>query len=89
MLGTHSGFIACKDPDFPQFVSSHCVFHQQALVGKAVDVPRVMTLVTRIVNSISEGATDRLFKSLLDEAEAVYGDLILHADVQQSAAAVA
>lgn len=59
-------FIAlCRnDPEFPNFVNYHCVFHQQALAGKAVDFSHVMTLVVKLVNSIQAKAW-RGFPSLL------------------------
>lgn len=39
MCGVRAGFIAlcCNDPDFPHSMNYHCVIHQQALAGKAVD----------------------------------------------------
>ncbi len=85
MLGVRSGFIAlCRnDPDFPDFVNYHCVIHQQALAGKVVDFSHVMTLVVKLINSIRAKALQRrLFKALLDELDAAYGDLLLHADVR-------
>lgn len=84
MRGVRSGFIAlCRsDPAFPDFVNYHCVIHQQALVGKVVDFSHVMTLVVKLINSIrAKALQQRLFKALLDELDAAYGDLILHADV--------
>lgn len=85
MRGVRSGFIAlcCNDPAFPDFMSYHCVIHQQALVGKVVDFSHVMTLVVKLINSIRAKALQhRLFKSLMDELDAAHGDLILHADVR-------
>lgn len=67
---------------FPDFHSYHCVIHQQALASKVVNFSHVMMLVVKIVNSIrSKGLQHRLFKSLLDEVDAEYGDLLLHAEV--------
>ncbi|XP_039513051.1 general transcription factor II-I repeat domain-containing protein 2A-like [Pimephales promelas] len=85
MRGVRSGFIAlCRnDPAFPDFLNYHCVIHQQALVGKVVDFSHVMTLVVKLINSIRAKALQhRLFKALLDELDAAYGDLIFHADVR-------
>uniref|UniRef100_A0A8C8SXX4 Uncharacterized protein n=1 Tax=Pelusios castaneus TaxID=367368 RepID=A0A8C8SXX4_9SAUR len=85
MLDVNSGFIAlCRtDPEFPSFVSYHCVIHQQALASKVVDFSHVMTVVVKMINSIRAKALQhRLFKSLLDELDATYGELILHADVR-------
>ena len=36
-----------NDPAFPDFMSYHCIIHQQALVGKVVDLSHVVTLVVR------------------------------------------
>lgn len=85
MRGARNGFIGlCRnDPDFPSFVNYHCVIHQQALAGKVLDFSHVMTLVVKLVNSIRAKALQhRLFKALLDELDAAYGDLLLHADVR-------
>ena len=42
-----------------------------------------MTLVVKLINSIRAKALQhRLFKALLDELDAAYGDLLLHAEVQ-------
>ena len=85
MRGVRAGFIAlCRnDHDFPDFVNYHCVIHQQALAGKVVDLSHVMTLVVKLINSIRAKALQRrLFKALLDELDAAYGDLLLHADVR-------
>lgn len=42
LCGVHLGFGAlCRnDPAFPDFMSYHCVIHQQALVGKVLDFSR-------------------------------------------------
>ena len=59
------------------------VIHQQALVGKVLDISHVMTLVVKLINSIRAKALQhRLFKALLDELDAAHGDLLLHAEVQ-------
>ena len=74
MRGVRAGFIAlCRnDPKFPQ-----------ALVGKVLDFSHVMTLVVKLINSIRAKALQhRLFKALLDELDAAYGDLLLHAEVR-------
>ncbi len=85
MLGVCFGFIAlCRnDPDFPDFVNYRCVTHQQALAGKVMDFSHIMTLVVKLINLIRAKALQhRLFKALLDELDASYGDLLLHTDVR-------
>lgn len=86
MRSVCTGFIElCRnDHDFPDFVNYHCVIHQQALVGKVMDFSHVMTLVVKVINSIRAKALQhRLFQALLDELDAAYGDLLLHADVRR------
>lgn len=84
MRGTHSGFIALCISFAPDFHSYHCVIDQRALASKVVNFSHVMMLVVKIVNSIrSKGLQHRLFKSLLDEVDAEYGDLLLHAEVRR------
>ncbi|KAJ8005404.1 hypothetical protein DPEC_G00146280 [Dallia pectoralis] len=57
---------------------------KQALAGKVVDFSHVMLLVVKLINSIRAKALQhRLFKALLDELDAAYGDLLLHADVRR------
>ena len=65
-----------------QTLSYHCIIHQQALVGKVVDFSHVMTLVVKSINSTRAKALHHhLFKLLMDELDAAFGDLILHADI--------
>ncbi|KAK0131923.1 General transcription factor II-I repeat domain-containing protein 2B [Merluccius polli] len=85
MHGVRLGFVAlCRnDSAFPEFMTYHCVIHQQALVGKVLDFSHVMSLVVKLINSIRAKALQHhLFKALMDELDASYGDLILHADVR-------
>jgi hypothetical protein len=85
MTGENVGFIGLckKDPAFPIFFSYHCVIHQQALCTKVIDFQHVMSVVQKIVNSIlARPLPHRLFKHLLDETDAHYGDLILHTEVR-------
>ena len=83
MTGWHAGFIAqCRnDPDFPTFLHYHCIIHQQAICAKVTGFDHVMTPVVRIINSIrSKAKQHRMFKMLLDELSAEYGDLLLHTE---------
>eukprot|EP00063_Salmo_salar_P053460 XP_014028295.1 PREDICTED: general transcription factor II-I repeat domain-containing protein 2A-like [Salmo salar] len=85
MIGRHTGFIAhCKsDPDFPTFLYYHCIIHQQALCAKVIGFEHVMTPVVKIINNIrSKAKQHRIFKVLLEEMSAEYGDLLLHTEIR-------
>uniref|UniRef100_A0A8C9YYR3 SPIN-DOC-like zinc-finger domain-containing protein n=1 Tax=Sander lucioperca TaxID=283035 RepID=A0A8C9YYR3_SANLU len=85
MIGRHTGFIAhCKsDPDFPTFLHYHCIIHQQALCEKVIGFGHVMTPVVKIINNIrSKAKQHRIFKVLLEEMSAEYGDLLLHTEIR-------
>lgn len=85
MIGRHTGFIAhCKsDPDFPKFLHYHCIIHQQALCAKVIGFEHVMTPVVKIINNIrSKAKQHRIFKVLLEEMSAEYGDLLLHTEIR-------
>ncbi|XP_069476392.1 general transcription factor II-I repeat domain-containing protein 2-like [Ambystoma mexicanum] len=85
MIGRNIGFVALcrRDPDFPEFRSYHCIIHQQSLCSKVLSYQHVMTVVLKIVNSISaRSLQNRLFKSLLDEMDAQYGFLLFHTEVR-------
>ncbi|XP_070408067.1 general transcription factor II-I repeat domain-containing protein 2B-like [Nothobranchius furzeri] len=85
MIGRHAGFIAhCKgDTDFPTFLHYHCIIHQQAICSKVTGFEHVMTPVVKIINSIrSKAKQHRIFKVLLEELSAEYGDLLLHTEIR-------
>ena len=85
MTGRHAGFIAqCRnDPGFPTFLHYHCITYQQAICGKVTGFDHVMTPVVRIINSIrSKAKQHRMFKMLLVELSAEYGDLLLHTEIR-------
>uniref|UniRef100_A0A8C6L134 DUF4371 domain-containing protein n=1 Tax=Nothobranchius furzeri TaxID=105023 RepID=A0A8C6L134_NOTFU len=85
MIGRHAGSIAhCKgDTDFPTFLHYHCIIHQQAICSKVTGFEHVMTPVVKIINSIrSKAKQHRIFKVLLEELSAEYGDLLLHTEIR-------
>ena len=85
MVGCDKGFVALchKDESFPQFLSYHCIIHQQALCGNFLNLNNVMKLVVKIVNKIRAQALQRrLFKTLADEIDCQYGELLLHSEVR-------
>ncbi|XP_047020709.1 general transcription factor II-I repeat domain-containing protein 2A-like isoform X2 [Helicoverpa zea] len=82
MTGIHNGFIALchKDEDFPDFISYHCIIHQQVLASKRLNTKHVMDISFKIVNSIKgKSLQRRLFKQQLHEKEP---ELVLHTDVR-------
>uniref|UniRef100_A0A6P7F3L2 General transcription factor II-I repeat domain-containing protein 2-like n=1 Tax=Diabrotica virgifera virgifera TaxID=50390 RepID=A0A6P7F3L2_DIAVI len=85
MVGCDKGLVALcrKDETFPQFPCYHCIIHQQALCGNFLKLNNVMKLVVKIVNKIRAQALQRrLFRTLADEVDCQYGDLLLHSEVR-------
>jgi len=81
MVGYERGCLALfkRDNDFPDFLSYHCIIHQQSLCGKMLNLDDVMKTAIKIINSIRAKALQRrLFQSLLESVDAQYGDLLLH-----------
>lgn len=82
MIGRKNGFIAlCRnDDEFPDFLSYHCIIHQQVLSSKRLNTKEVMDIAFEIVNSIRGSSLKRrLFQLKLDEGQS---DLLLHTDVR-------
>lgn len=85
MVGKNKGFIALckKDESFSNFMSYHCIIHQEALCSKILPFEHVMKIVTKIINSIRAAPLQhRLFKALLENTEDKEHDLILHTEVR-------
>lgn len=85
MMGKNKGFIALcmKDDSFSNFMSYHCIIHQEALCCKILPFEHVMKIVTKIINSIRAAPLQhRLFKALLEDTEDKEHDLILHTEVR-------
>lgn len=61
----------------------HCVIQQQALCAKVIGFGPGMTPIEKIINNIrSEAKQRRIFKVLLEEMSAEYGDLLLHREIR-------
>ncbi|CAH2000085.1 unnamed protein product, partial [Acanthoscelides obtectus] len=72
-----------KDESFPKFLCYHCIIHQQALCGQFLKLNNVMKLVVKIVIKIRAQALQRrLFKTLADDIDCQYGELLLHSGVR-------
>jgi hypothetical protein len=50
MLGSIA--LCKKDESFPDFISYHCIIHQEALCAKILPFGHVMNVVKKIINSI-------------------------------------
>ena len=65
------------------FVSVHCILHQEALCGKSLQMRKVMDIVVKTVNFIrSRGLTHRQFKSFLADMDSEYGELLYHIEIR-------
>ena len=54
----------------------HCIIHQEALCGKALQMEHVMSSITRVVNFIkTKDLNHRRFKSFLEEFDSKYRDV--------------
>lgn len=61
----------------------HCIIHQRALCGKALDLADVMQIVSRTVNYMrSHALKHRQFKNFLADVESEYPDLPYHCKVR-------
>ena len=65
------------------FISVHCILHQEALCSKSLQMKEVMDLVVKTVNFIrSHGLNHRQFKSFLVDMDSEYGELLYHTEVR-------
>ena len=64
-------------------LSFHCILHQESLCKAALDLKHVVEPVVSVVNTIRARALNhRQFKSLLEDMEAEYEDVIHHNSVR-------
>ncbi|XP_028146751.2 general transcription factor II-I repeat domain-containing protein 2A-like [Diabrotica virgifera virgifera] len=83
--GVHNGFIALcrKDDTFPNFLTYHCIVHQQALCGKFLNADNVMKVVVKLVNQVRAHALQRRqFRTIIAEMNLEYGELLLHTEIR-------
>ena len=65
------------------FVSVHCILHQEALCSKSLRMKEVMDVVVKTVNFIrSRGLNHRQFKSFFADMDSEYGALLYHTEVR-------
>ena len=84
MCGRENGAEALlrRETGFPNFMSYHCLVHQQALCSKQANLKKVMNTVVEIVCFIRARALNhRQFKELLIELQSEHSDVLLHAEI--------
>jgi hypothetical protein len=62
------------------------IIHQEALCGKSVEQSNCMNVVVKITNLIRGGnrsLSHRKFRSVFEEIDASYGDLLLHSQIRR------
>ncbi|XP_060762621.1 general transcription factor II-I repeat domain-containing protein 2A-like [Neoarius graeffei] len=85
MTGRRNGFVAkCREDEaFPDFLSYHCIIHQQALCAKMLNMKEIMDVATKVACSIrAKSLQRRLFCLQLEEADSDHTGLLLHTDVR-------
>ncbi|XP_023815961.1 general transcription factor II-I repeat domain-containing protein 2 [Oryzias latipes] len=86
MTGAQKGFVALLQKSLDRkLLTFHCILHQEALCAQTFppECTQVMDLVIQIVNKImANGLNHRQFRSLLDELDSAYSDLLLHNKVR-------
>lgn len=85
MIGRNHRFLAlCKqNEEFPDFISFHCIIHNNALCAKILDVNDIMDVAVKIANSIrARSLRRRLFRSQLDDNDSEHEDLLLFCHVR-------
>lgn len=85
MIGRTHGFLAlCKQNEqFPDFISFHCIIHNNASCAKILDDNDIMDVAVKIANSIrARSLRRRLFRSQLEENDSEYEDLLLFCHIR-------
>ncbi|XP_023212740.1 general transcription factor II-I repeat domain-containing protein 2-like [Centruroides sculpturatus] len=87
MTGSENGFISLlkQNYDLTNLITFHCIIHQENLASRIANpkVDTVMKTVINIVNYIrARELNHRKFKSLLEEVDSQYNDVLLHTSVR-------
>jgi hypothetical protein len=85
MVGEQKGFSGLLGKSGVKCPVFHCIFHQEALCGKSVQQSNCMKVVVKITNLIRGGnrsLSHCKFRSLLEEVDASYGDLLFDSQIR-------
>lgn len=87
MCGRKSGLVGriqeMWEEDAGMLTVYHCIIHQEALCGKALQMEHVMSSIKGAVNFIrAKGLNHRQFKSFLEELDSEYRDVPYHTEVR-------
>lgn len=87
MRGKEKGLVGLmnKREEIPNFISFHCIIHQEALVSKLRnnEFKEVMQRVVNVVNYIvSRSLKHRQFRQLIEDYDTEYNDLVTHSEVR-------
>ncbi|GFW55198.1 protein ZBED8 [Trichonephila clavipes] len=92
MTAKENGFIGLcrKDPLFPKFIAYHCLIHQEILFAKTINFNHIMSIVTKIINSIKAKATQHKVVQIIfrERIHAEFKDFLLHTEVTGGSLAV-
>ena len=82
VVGYVENKLNCLGTEKVNFVSVHCILHQEALCSKSLQMREVMDVVVKTVNFIrSRGLTHRQFKSFLADMDSDYGELLYQTEI--------
>ena len=88
ICGQKSGLVGriqekMREKDAGELTVYHCIIHQEALCGKALQMKHFMSSIKQVVNFIrAKGLNHRQFKSLLEELDSEYRDVPYHTEVR-------
>lgn len=72
-----------REEDAGELTVYHCIIHQEALSGKALQMKYVMSSIQQVVNCIrAKGLNHRQFKAFLQELGSEYRDVPYHTEVR-------
>uniref|UniRef100_A0A3P8TK50 HAT C-terminal dimerisation domain-containing protein n=1 Tax=Amphiprion percula TaxID=161767 RepID=A0A3P8TK50_AMPPE len=85
MQGRRVGFTGLLHQNGVDYPVLHCIIHQEAICAKTMNFSHVVDLVTKVTDLIRGGnraLNHRNLVAFLEEVNAAYGDLQMHADIR-------